>query len=62
MLLCETEGKRISGFLDNCLDRLLLLQREVEERGCLLNQEHRFLLIAKNRKGAAGLPSGRRND
>ena len=55
--------REFPGFsVDNCLYRLLLLQREVEERGCLLNQEHRFLLIAKNRKGAAGLPSGRRND
>lgn len=36
--------------VDSCFDRLLELQREVEERGFVRNQEHRFLLIAKNQK------------
>lgn len=35
--------------VDSCFDRLLGLQRELEERGCIPNQEHRFLLIAKKR-------------
>lgn len=37
--------------VDGCFDRLLRLQEEIEARGFVENQEHRFLLIAKNTKG-----------
>lgn len=33
-----------------CFDRLLDLQREIEEKGFVENQEHRFLIVAKNQK------------
>ncbi len=35
--------------VDACFDRLLALQKEVEERGFVENQEHRFILIVKKR-------------
>ncbi len=35
--------------VDACFDRLLSLQRELEDRGFVENQEHRFILIAKKR-------------
>ena len=34
--------------VERCFDRLLELQKELEERGFVRNQEHRFILIAKN--------------
>lgn len=36
--------------VDGCFDRLFALQKEIEERGFVENQEHRFILAAKNQK------------
>lgn len=37
--------------VDKCFNNLLKLQQELEERGCIINQEHRFIIIGK--KGTA---------
>lgn len=36
--------------VDRCFPQLLVLEREIEERGFVENQEHRFILIGKNQK------------
>ena len=36
--------------VDSCFDKLLLLQKRIEEQGFIESREHRFIIIAKNAK------------